>query len=138
MAIVGVLAGVSCATACAALLRAWLRAVERERATEPQMAALAASVKALEARVAELSRATRSTQEIESISAAAEGAGIAKLSEPKPETLAIIAAAATAFLGKAARIRSARLAPATVENVSPWSQQGRVIVQTSHNLRTRE
>ncbi|MGB7552948.1 MAG: hypothetical protein WBM04_01145 [Candidatus Korobacteraceae bacterium] len=50
-----------------------------------------------------------------------------------PETLAVIAASVTTFLGKKVRIRSARTlqTPYTVE---PWARQGRLMVQTSHNL----
>jgi hypothetical protein len=54
----------------------------------------------------------------------------------QPETLAVISAAATTFLGKEARIRAAHAVPA--ENAAgAWAQQGRVIVQTSHTPRPR-
>jgi hypothetical protein len=46
------------------------------------------------------------------------------------ETLAMIAAAVTAFLGKKVRIRAAQLIPA----VNTWGQTGRAIIQASHNL----
>jgi type VI protein secretion system component VasF len=46
------------------------------------------------------------------------------------ETLAVIAAAVTAFLGKKVKIRSAHLS----HTVTPWAQAGRAIVQASHNL----
>jgi len=46
------------------------------------------------------------------------------------ETLAMIAVAVTAFLGKKVRIRSAHL----THTVTPWAQAGRAIVQASHNL----
>jgi hypothetical protein len=55
----------------------------------------------------------------------------------KPEIMAAITAAATAFLGKNARIRSARTVPAEQDGAGAWAQQGRVVVQTSHNLRSR-
>jgi hypothetical protein len=52
-----------------------------------------------------------------------------------PETIAIIAAAVTAALGKKVRIRSARmLFPQPDFVTSPWATQGRVFVQASHNL----
>ena len=47
------------------------------------------------------------------------------------------AAAVTAFLGKKVRIRSAKTLQSPYEIVNPWSQQGRVFVQASHNLRSR-
>ena len=49
----------------------------------------------------------------------------------------VIAAAVTAFLGKKVRIRSAKMLQSPYEIVNPWSQQGRVFVQASHNLRSR-
>lgn len=53
-----------------------------------------------------------------------------------PEIQAAIAAAAIAVLGSHARVRAARRIPSQ-DVVSPWTQQGRVIVQSSHNLRAR-
>jgi hypothetical protein len=50
-----------------------------------------------------------------------------------PETLSMIAAAVTAFLGKKVRIRSAKLLHPSDE-VARWARQGRVLVQSSHNL----
>lgn len=47
-----------------------------------------------------------------------------------------IAAAAVAVLGPNARVLSSR-AVRPDDIVSPWSQQGRVSVQASHNLRSR-
>jgi hypothetical protein len=52
-----------------------------------------------------------------------------------PETLSMIAAAVTEFLGKSVRIRSATMLPLAVGR---WAQQGRVTVQTSHNIKQRE
>ena len=139
VAAITVLAGAGCAAIYAGLQRSIRRAVaERQQSTERQIAALAATVKALQARVAELNRQEARGQEVPSIEAAAEGAQTTELVHEKPEMLAVITAAATAFLGKTARVRSAKLMPAPQETVSPWTQQGRMIVQTSHNLRTRE
>lgn len=44
----------------------------------------------------------------------------------------VLSAAVAAFLGKRARIRSARLVGP--DRSSAWAQQGRVFVQASHNL----
>jgi methylmalonyl-CoA carboxyltransferase large subunit len=49
-----------------------------------------------------------------------------------PEVLMVLSAAVAAFLGKKAKIRSARLMRPTVS--SAWAQQGRVFVQASHAL----
>jgi hypothetical protein len=43
----------------------------------------------------------------------------------------VIAAAVAAFVGKSARVHSARYVH---EGMSPWAQPGRVFVQASHNL----
>jgi len=56
--------------------------------------------------------------------------------EIAPQIQAAIAAAAIALLGNHARVRAARRVPSQ-DVVSPWTQQGRVIVQSSHNLRVR-
>jgi len=52
------------------------------------------------------------------------------------ETLSVIAAAVTEFLGKKVRIRSARILT-TPKAVDRWAQQGRLMVQNSHNLPRR-
>jgi len=57
--------------------------------------------------------------------------------EISPETLVMIAAAVTSFLGKRVRIRSAKMLQSPYEIVNPWAQQGRVFVQASHNVRSR-
>lgn len=68
--------------------------------------------------------------------AAAEGQPAqAAEEEVSPDTLLIIAAAVTAFLGKKVRIRSARHLQSPYEIINPWAQQGRVLVQASHLLR---
>ena len=48
------------------------------------------------------------------------------------EILMVIAAAVAAFLGKKARIRKVRRV--TEFGLNPWSQQGRVSIQASHNV----
>jgi methylmalonyl-CoA carboxyltransferase large subunit len=60
---------------------------------------------------------------------------VAEVAKPQglsSETLAIIGAAVAAFLGKTARIRSARLLEHSEANA--WAQQGRVYIQASHHL----
>ncbi|MGA2922467.1 MAG: hypothetical protein ABSE28_15255 [Candidatus Sulfotelmatobacter sp.] len=53
-----------------------------------------------------------------------------------PKTLSVIAAAVTEFLGKKVRIRSARMLELPYA-VARWARQGRVTVQTSHNITQR-
>ena len=50
-----------------------------------------------------------------------------------PETLAVIVASVTAFLGKKVRVRSVRRIQ-TPYPANPWAKQGRVTIQGSHNL----
>ena len=50
------------------------------------------------------------------------------------EVLAAIVAAATVFLGKKLRIRGIAELRQMDEKTSRWTRQGRVLVQTSHNL----
>ncbi len=50
------------------------------------------------------------------------------------EVVAAIVAAATVFLGKRLRIRGIEELRGTGESMSRWTRQGRVLVQTSHNL----
>ncbi|HXM21594.1 MAG TPA: hypothetical protein VN948_10065 [Terriglobales bacterium] len=56
--------------------------------------------------------------------------------EVTPETLSVIAAVVTEFLGERVKIRSARMQQ-TRYAVDRWARQGRVMVQTSHNLTPR-
>jgi len=140
LAVGAVFAAAGFAALYAALRRMLCQALDkRQMAAEQQIAALAAKVKALEARMAELNSlddAGDARNEGASIAAAASASAPGR-GRVQPEMLAVITSAATAFLGKNARVRSARLIPAAQETVSPWSQQGRVVVQTSHNLRAR-
>ena len=57
--------------------------------------------------------------------------------EVAPQTIVMIAAAVTAFLGKKVRIRSARPLQRPLDLISPWAQQGRMVIQASHNLTHR-
>ncbi len=114
---------------------------ERQVAMEGQLSELADAVKALQARVAELSQpsvsqpASGPTVEVKAV--AAKDAAHREAGEVTSEMLVVIAAAVTAFLGKKVRIRSAKMLQSPYEVVNPWSQQGRVIVQASHQLRSR-
>jgi hypothetical protein len=56
--------------------------------------------------------------------------------EVPPETLSAIAAAVTAFLGKKVKIHSAKMLQ-TPDGADRWAREGRVMIQTSHNLAKR-
>jgi hypothetical protein len=134
------------------LQRSLQRAAERRHfETEHRLEALSAALKALQARLEEQGEVAlmQAAAAPEFTMEAAQG--FASAPEPEaveepvrqpdgelsPETMAVLAAAVTAFLGKKVRILSARLLESPNEGVNAWSQQGRVFVQASHNLRAR-
>ncbi len=75
------------------------------------------------------------------IAPAAEDAGApcgAQLPEKiTSETLAKIADTITSLLGRKVRIRSVRVVEQENAIVNAWAQQGRVVIQASHNLAQR-
>jgi methylmalonyl-CoA carboxyltransferase large subunit len=116
-----------------------LAGAERQRTTDLQLSALTGELKALEARVAELSKApaTDSVAEMKVEPVAAKPAAHRESEEITPEMLVVMAAAVTAFLGKKIRIRSAKVLQQPREAANSWSQQGRMLVHASHNLRMK-
>ena len=113
---------------------------ERQDAAEREVSALRQTVKDLETRLAEASGLRGTDKQApgsELTAAEAEVAAGEKSDAIAGETMAVIAAAATAFAGENVRLRSVSMLPAAQEAVSAWSQQGRAVVQTSHNLRSR-
>lgn len=124
---------------------------EQQQATERQLAALAAKITTLEDKVTALSlvleqqASTAPEFEMatgqESVPAPAPVAvgqeGDLENEEVPAEMVPVLAAAATAFLGRKVRILSARKLQSPRQGMSPWSQQGRVFVQASHNLWAR-
>jgi hypothetical protein len=57
--------------------------------------------------------------------------------EISPEILAVIAAAATVFIGKSLRVQSVGLLGSQRAAGSRWTRQGRASVLSSHNLRNK-
>lgn len=147
--ILAVLAVAGCVAGLVGVQRRMRAAAELQQKTEQQLQQLANTLRALEARVAEMSA------EMTKAPAAAKAAPVPapvpasapvgavgpaakkKEEEISPELLVVMAAAVTVFLGKQVRIRSAKMLQSPYEIVNPWSQQGRVFVQASHNLRSR-
>ena len=125
-----------------ALLLVRLRALisDRQLRIADQIGALDDAIRALETRLAE-------HQPIQGIEAAASSRKPERAAEVmdaqdspdeseesgeiSPEVQAAIAAATVATLGPNAVIRSVEAVP------SPWTQQGRVLVQGGHNFRVR-
>jgi hypothetical protein len=136
--IVGALA-LAAATACVLIVWRLQRLVlERQRSLEDQVASVDEAVAMIEARLTELHswRVASQPGECESeavatVDLSAEGDMGAAI---EPEIQAAIAAAAITAAGPNARVRSAMLVKSR-DKASPWSQQGRVLVQSSHNLR---
>jgi methylmalonyl-CoA carboxyltransferase large subunit len=152
LVIVAVLVALGCVVTYVSMQRKLRRiVVELQQSSRQQLDALTQTLKAVEERVAELKRPAAVPPVVAPISApAAKGTAAApppikEAAPPKqempeevtPEMLVVIAAAVTAFLGKKVRIGSAKMLQSPYEIVNPWSQQGRVFVQASHNLRSR-
>lgn len=137
-----VLAAIACGYVLL-LRRVRLTLREHQREIDHRLRTLTETIALLEMRLAEPEAMTDShpTREIDVDS---KGVAPANPDEPEeslsereeipPEIEVAIAAAAFAVLGPHARVRSTKM----VHNVvSPWTQQGRVSVQASHNLRVR-
>jgi hypothetical protein len=141
-AALAVLVAAGWAVSYAALQRALRRnAAERQLETERQLSALGDAIKVLQAEVAELGESgelqAAATEFDMEAAAPATDEPVHPEAEVTAEIMAVIAAAATAFLGRKVRILSAKLLQSPEEAVNAWSQQGRVFVQASHNLRSR-
>jgi hypothetical protein len=113
--------------------------LDRQRELERRVTMLAETMRSMELRIAEQGPPSESTAANATGPQAIRAAVPAYHREPDqipPEMQVAIAAVAVAVLGPGARVLSARaVRPEKV--VSPWSQQGRVSVQASHNLRVR-
>jgi len=152
LVIIAVLVALGCVVTYVSMQRKLRRiVVELQQSSRQQLDALAQTLKAVEDRVAELKRPAAVPRVVAPVAVPAAKAQAAlptseKAAAPQkqetqeevtPEMLVVIAAAVTAFLGKKVRIRSAKMLQSPYEIVNPWSQQGRVFVQASHNLRSR-
>jgi hypothetical protein len=140
-AVLAGLVGAGFAVVYVALRRSLRRAVsEHQQATERQVNELALALKSLEVKLAELSPAVTSrplaAPGLDLQAAASLGETVSQ--EPQgiaPEILVVIAAAVTAYLGSNARVRSVSTMQPAIGAACAWSQQGRVFVQSSHNIR---
>ena len=127
--------GAGCAFGYLILLRRLRQIVtERDLKIADQLGALDDAIRALETRLAEhhigselieAGQRTANSNSQDDTQDAEESEGVA------PEIQAVIAASAVAALGQDIHIRSMKPA------ISSWSQQGRVLVQGSHNARAR-
>ncbi len=111
---------------------------ERQQTAERRLSELRTQINALEARIAELSQSSALRDAAAAQARAAQTTpGKPMQAEVTPEILVVLAAAATAYLGKNARVRSARTLQSPYRIVNLWAQQGRVSIQASHNPRLR-
>lgn len=134
----GALALVAAGLCIGITLRLQSTILRRQRELESQAGSLDDAVRMIEARLAEMQSATSASELVDAEVEAAAEMGDAPAEEAiqsiEPEIQAAIAAAAAVAVGPHARVRSATFVK-PLEDASPWSQQGRVLVQTSHNLR---
>jgi hypothetical protein len=123
-------------------LEAEVRRVANDAATRADVARLEAAIARLEARLDALApvmgpEPRRATPPPALGPSPAPAPGRPAEDAPSHDELVLLAAAAAAFLGVPARVRSARrIAPAPA-GPSPWPQQGRVRIQASHDLGVR-
>lgn len=107
---------------------------ERQLKIADQLSSLDAAIRALETRLAK-HHAMLATQDLidsstDQVGELEEAQADTEDSETiAPEIQAVIAAAAVAAIGSDAHVRAVK------PLASPWSQQGRVLVQGSHNAR---
>jgi hypothetical protein len=106
---------------------------ERQLKTADQIGALDDAIRAMEARLAEHQVVSSiELQHAPDVPTTTENeSAINENDEVAPEIQAAIAAAAVATLGPSAVVQSVHAV------TSPWTQQGRVLVQGGHNLRVR-
>ncbi len=128
-----VFAGAVCGAGYLILLHNLRRMVtERDLRIADQLAALDDAIRSLETRLAEHHSASELIAAAQSM---AESSPLVDTEDEQdavaPDIQAVIAAAAVAALGPDVQIRSMKAA------TSSWSQQGRVMVQGSHNARAR-
>ena len=137
--IVGTIASIVGLVCLVILLRVQRLLGERQRELENQVSTLDDAVRTLESCLAELHPtwgASGREQKSETVPDE-EVPGEEEIGEAiEPEIQAALAAAAVGAVGPNAKLRSVREIK-TRENVSAWSQQGRMLVQSSHNLRPR-
>jgi hypothetical protein len=108
---------------------------ERQQTAERRLRELSRQIEALEARIAELSPPRDAAAAQAKTAQTTPGTPIQ--AEVTSEIQVLLAAAATAYLGKNVRVRSARTLESPYGIVNPWAQQGRVSIQASHNPRLR-
>jgi hypothetical protein len=100
---------------------------------ERRIGAVSAEVRVLQPS-ADAQNDSSSAKALAHVTALAAANPVQQADEITPETVAMITKTITALLGKKIRVLSVKLLQ--MPNVTPesWAQQGRVVVQASHNL----
>ena len=112
---------------------------ERQKELESHLDSIEEALRSVEARLEGAPGQAASATVVSEARSGADDEGMRGESidlEIAPEIQAAIAAAAMVAAGDKARVRSMRQVKAHEDN-SAWSKQGRVLVQTSHNVRPR-
>ena len=141
LAVIVAIVGSGAAAGYFLLMRTLRRTLlDRQRELERRVAMLTEAMRSMELQLGEQgpppSESIAAEDTAPEVIPAAGPAERQERGEIPPEMQVAIAATAVAVLGTNARVLSAR-AVRPEEVVSPWSQQGRVSVQASHNLRVR-
>lgn len=132
--VAGIVALVSAGLCFVALRKFQQMFRQEQRLLVEQMALLDDAVRMIGTQVAEMQPPFAEPTAMADAPAAEEAEGESIDPAIAPEIQAAIAAAAVVAAGQSVRLRSARLVKAR-ESASAWSQQGRVLVQSSHNVR---
>ncbi len=107
-----------------------------------QIDSLSASVTALERAIAARTEATERESTVANAGvpseAVAQGSVTQASDEITPETLATITKTITALLGRKIHVRSVKLLPTPDSGSNPWAQNGRAVIQASHNFSQRK
>ena len=137
LAFILAIVGLGCTAAYFLLMHSIrLTVLDRQRELERRVTMIAEMMRSLELRLDEQGSSSESAAQ-DQVPELLGAADPAHLQEEVPAEMQVaIAAAAVAVLGPKARVLSAR-AVRPEEVVSRWSQQGRMSVQASHNLRWR-
>ncbi len=72
--------------------------------------------------------------ELDALKSDVAGIQAERAAEVEPETLVMLAAAVTSYLGRRVRIRSARQVKPGQDGAPAWARHGRAAIQTSHQL----
>ncbi len=107
-----------------------------------QIDSLSASVTALERTIATRNASAQGESTVTSAGAASEDVAQGPLTQASdeitPEILAAITKTITALLGRKVHVRSVKLLATPDAASNPWAQNGRAVIQASHNFSQRK